>query len=133
MRLGTAIRAVVPGALAMATAAVPACSSGPEEGEDDSRTCGDRSCSISTCETPLRCGADCGTCVGEDCTTASTKGNCNASCASSCDCIADSQFCSADYGIRPGRCLPVDCLQCSSFERCAYEEETSGLCKWLHC
>jgi len=112
-------------------ALIPACDD--EESGNEDRDCGDGSCSIATCETPVRCPMDCGACIGAECQTAGTTGSCGQPCDSSCDCINQGELCSADYGVRPGACLPTDCLGCTTFDSCSYTPDADGFCATTTC
>lgn len=108
------------------------CSSGDDDG-DGSRTCGDSLCSQSTCETQARCPEDCGACVGPNCESGGAVGQCGEGCTSSCDCVNQGELCTADYGVRPGTCVPIDCLACTNFEACSYTPNADGACLSVTC
>lgn len=103
------------------------CDSGDDDGFGD-RTCGDSECSQATCETQARCPEDCGACTGANCESGNAAGQCTESCSSSCDCVSQSEVCTADYGVSPGTCVPVECVLCESFEACSYSPNGDGAC-----
>jgi hypothetical protein len=103
------------------------CGSGDDDGSG-SRTCGDGECSRATCETQQRCPQDCGACVGPGCEVGGAIGQCGQGCSTSCDCVNQGEVCTRDYGVSPGTCVPVDCLLCSSLERCSYSPNADGAC-----
>lgn len=104
-----------------------------DEDSDGTRTCGNGSCEMSTCETVVRCPEDCGTCVGTGCDVSGAQGSCNEACSTSCDCANQGELCTADYGELPGRCIPTDCLVCSTFEECTFTPNSDGLCASASC
>jgi hypothetical protein len=106
---------------------VAACDDG-DETEDASRSCGDQQCSQSTCETQQTCPADCGTCSGASCAPIAGSGSCTNACGNTCDCVSPHELCTADYGDLPGRCIPVGCLQCSTFDACDFTADADGFC-----
>jgi hypothetical protein len=103
------------------------------DGANGSRTCGDGECSQDQCETTVRCGQDCGTCVGTECTPGGVNGSCDEPCTTSCDCTNPREFCTADVGEKTGICLPVDCLDCSTLDDCQHSPDANGLCGSVTC
>lgn len=108
------------------------CSDGDGGGEG-SRTCGDSTCAMATCETQARCPEDCGACVGAGCEVGGPIGQCGEACSSSCDCANQGELCTADYGVSPGTCVPVACLGCTTFEACSYTPNADGACLTVTC
>jgi hypothetical protein len=104
---------------------------GGSSGEPD---CGDGSCSTDTCETSVRCPKDCGACSGTACEVGGPNGSCGEPCESSCDCVNQGEFCTADYGLSPGVCAPVDCITaCGTIEDCTYSPGAGGVCEGIGC
>jgi hypothetical protein len=102
-----------------------------ETSDDANRTCGDGICDSEHCESPVRCPDDCGACVGAECTVGGTIGTCTEPCSDSCECVNSGEFCSADYGVSPGQCLPVACLSC--LHTCEASPDAQGLCSTGTC
>ena len=126
-RRGTAAALVI----ALAALLAAACSDDDGDGGPlPEPRCGDGVCSGATCETPVRCFRDCGTCSGAGCAVpADGQGDCGKPCASSCACRHPGEVCSADLdGSAQGVCVPLDCIQCSSGQRCDYTVVAEGRC-----
>ncbi len=119
--------------LALWLALVAVSCAGADDDGDGSRTCGDSVCSQSTCETQARCPNDCGACVGPGCDVGGPVGQCGQGCGTSCDCANQGELCSADYGVSPGTCLPVDCLRCENFDACSFSPDENGACLTVTC
>ena len=106
-----------------------------EEGEGLAR-CSDGVCKGTDCETPLRCPADCGTCLDEQCNLdVGMVAKCGSPCASSCDCGLSGEVCTADFepGNVSGTCVPIACRSCSAGKTCKYTPDASGKCETATC
>ena len=103
-----------------------------EDGGDSDRTCGDSVCSQATCESEARCPEDCGACIGANCDSGGATGRCGQSCTDSCLCPIG-EVCTRDYGVDPGTCVPVACLQCDTFSSCNYTPNADGACLNVTC
>lgn len=110
-----------------------ACGDGDDDGSG-SPDCGDGRCSTTRCETTVRCPKDCGACVGTECDVGGPNGSCGEPCESSCDCLNQAEFCSADYGFTDGVCMPVACLNaCATVEACMFTPGATGTCDSVSC
>lgn len=130
----TALRIAVLLGLGLVLVPVPGCGDDEGSGDRGEGSCGDGVCSSTEdCETPLRCADDCGTCVGDQCTTTGTKGSCGQPCNSSCDCVHSAEVCTADYGEAEGQCVPVSCLDCQGFAQCNFTPDADAFCSNTDC